>query len=114
MLDVVVPVYNEETDLEPSVRRLHEYLSTQFPYPFRITIADNASVDATPAIATRLAAQLPEVTSLRMPEKGRGRALRAAWTASDAVTSSDVRRWAGMVMTGRISVGAVELSDTGV
>jgi putative flippase GtrA len=84
VLDVVVPVYNEETDLEPSVRRLHHHLSTQFPYPFRITIADNASVDATPAIAASLAAQLPEVTSLRMPEKGRGRALRAAWTASDA------------------------------
>jgi len=84
VLDVVVPVYNEESDLEPSVRRLHAYLTAEFPYPFRITIADNASVDATPAIATRLAAQLPEVESLRMPEKGRGRALRAAWTASDA------------------------------
>ena len=84
VLDVVVPVYNEEADLEPSVRRLHAYLSAEFPYPFRITIADNASVDATPAIATGLAAQLPEVESLRMPEKGRGRALRAAWTASDA------------------------------
>jgi putative flippase GtrA len=84
VLDVVVPVYNEESDLEPSVRRLHAYLTAEFPYPFRITIADNASVDATPAIATRLAAQLPEVESLRMREKGRGRALRAAWTASDA------------------------------
>ena len=69
VLDVVVPVYNEESDLEPSVRRLHAYLTAEFPYPFRITIADNASVDATPAIATRLAAQLPEVESLRMPER---------------------------------------------
>jgi len=84
VLDVVVPVYNEETDLERSVRRLHAHLTTQFPYPFRITIADNASTDATPAIATRLADELAEVTSLQMPEKGRGRALRAAWTASDA------------------------------
>ena len=41
VLDVVVPVYNEETDLEPCVRRLHEHLRTSFPYPFRITIADN-------------------------------------------------------------------------
>ena len=47
MLDVVVPVYNEETDLEPCVRRLHAYLSAHFPYPFRITIADNASTDTT-------------------------------------------------------------------
>jgi len=84
VLDIVVPVYNEEVDLEPSVRRLHEHLSGQFPYPFRITIADNASTDATPRIAMRLAAELPDVTALRLPEKGRGRALRAAWSASDA------------------------------
>jgi putative flippase GtrA len=84
VLDIVVPVYNEEVDLERSVRRLHEHLSGQFPYPFRVTIADNASTDATPQIATRLAAELPDVTALRLAEKGRGRALREAWSASDA------------------------------
>lgn len=84
VLDVVVPVYNEETDLEPSVRRLHGHLTDHFPYPFRITVADNASTDSTPLIAARLAADLPAVTSLRMDQKGRGRALRAAWSASDA------------------------------
>jgi putative flippase GtrA len=84
VLDIVVPVHNEEVDLEPSVRRLHEHLRGQFPYPFRITIADNASTDATPRIAARLAAELPDVTALRLAEKGRGRALRAAWSASDA------------------------------
>jgi putative flippase GtrA len=85
VLDVVVPVYNEEADLETSVRRLHAHLVAQFPYTFRITIADNASTDATPAIAAGLAAELPGVTSFRMAEKGRGRALRAVWGASDAV-----------------------------
>jgi putative flippase GtrA len=84
VLDIVVPVYNEEVDLEPSVRRLHEHLSGQFPYAFRITIADNASTDATPLIAARLAAELPNVTALRLAEKGRGRALREAWSTSDA------------------------------
>ncbi|QYN34327.1 bifunctional glycosyltransferase family 2/GtrA family protein [Pseudonocardia sp. DSM 110487] len=84
VLDIVVPVHNEEVDLEPSVRRLHEHLSGQFPYAFRITIADNASTDATPLIAARLAAELPDVTALRLAEKGRGRALREAWSTSDA------------------------------
>jgi putative flippase GtrA len=84
VLDIVVPVHNEEVDLEPSVRRLHEHLSGQFPFPFRITIADNASTDATPRIAARLAAELPDVTALRLAGKGRGRALREAWSASDA------------------------------
>jgi hypothetical protein len=47
VLDVVVPAHNEEVDLELSVRWLHSYLTEQLPYPFRITIADNASTDAT-------------------------------------------------------------------
>jgi putative flippase GtrA len=84
VLDVVVPVFNEESDLEPSVRRLHAHLRETFPYPFRITIADNASTDSTPRIAARLADELPEAQWLRLGEKGRGRALRSAWSLSSA------------------------------
>ncbi|MFC6082871.1 glycosyltransferase [Sphaerisporangium aureirubrum] len=84
VLDVVVPVHNEEDDLEPCVRRLHEHLAHAFPYPFRITIADNASDDRTPRIAAALAAELREVRFLRLAAKGRGRALKHAWSASDA------------------------------
>jgi putative flippase GtrA len=84
VLDVVIPVYNEEDDLEPCVRRLHAHLSDTFPYPFRITVADNASTDLTSAVAKALAAELPEVASFRLEQKGRGRALRTVWTASDA------------------------------
>ncbi|MET8838161.1 bifunctional glycosyltransferase family 2/GtrA family protein [Micromonospora sp. NPDC004540] len=84
VLDVVVPVYNEEADLGPCVRRLHAHLTAHFPYPFRITVADNASVDGTLAVAEALAAELPEVGVLHLDAKGRGRALRAAWSASPA------------------------------
>lgn len=84
VLDVVVPVYNEEADLGPCVRRLHQHLSTHFPYPFRITVADNASVDGTLAVAEALAAELPYVEVRHLAAKGRGRALRVAWSASDA------------------------------
>lgn len=84
VLDVVVPVFDEEADLERSARLLHAHLTDRFPYPFRITVADNASTDATPLIAARLAAELPEVVALRLDAKGRGRALAAAWGASDA------------------------------
>ncbi|MEU7774465.1 glycosyltransferase [Micromonospora taraxaci] len=84
VLDVVIPVYNEETDLGPCVRRLHAHLTEHFPYPFRITIADNASVDDTPALADGLATELPGVDVLHLEAKGRGRALSAAWSASSA------------------------------
>ena len=47
-------------------------------------IVDNASTDATPLIAARLARELPGVDSLRLEAKGRGRALRTAWLRSDA------------------------------
>ncbi|MEU9827398.1 bifunctional glycosyltransferase family 2/GtrA family protein [Micromonospora chersina] len=84
VLDVVVPVHNEEADLAPCVRRLHAHLTAHFPYPFRITVADNASVDGTLAVAEALAAELPEVGVLHLDAKGRGRALRAAWSGSPA------------------------------
>ena len=83
-VDVVVPVHNEQDDLEPNVRRLHAYLETTFPLSARITIADNASTDDTAAIAARLAAELPGVRVVRLEAKGRGRALRAVWEESDA------------------------------
>ncbi|MFM9369076.1 glycosyltransferase [Streptomyces sp. Da 82-17] len=98
VLDVVVPVYNEEKDLDRCVRRLHDHLTRTFPYRaagrvdggdgprggFRITIADNASTDRTPQIAARLDAELPEVRAHRLEQKGRGRALRTVWAGSDA------------------------------
>jgi len=84
VLDVVVPVYNEQAALADSVQRLHRHLREQFPFSARITIADNASVDDTPRIAAELAADLIDVRVVRVPEKGRGRALHAVWSTSDA------------------------------
>jgi glycosyltransferase involved in cell wall biosynthesis len=81
---IVVPVYNEEGPLEQSIRRLHRFLTEAFPFAWRIVIADNASTDRTPAIARALAAELRGVDVLRLERKGRGRALRAAWSASQA------------------------------
>ncbi|MEU6978351.1 MULTISPECIES: bifunctional glycosyltransferase family 2/GtrA family protein [unclassified Streptomyces] len=84
VLDVVIPVFNEEKDLEPCVLRLHEHLSRTFPYDFRVTVADNASTDSTPDVARALAARLSGVRSVRLEQKGRGRALRTVWSASEA------------------------------
>ncbi|MCK9875607.1 bifunctional glycosyltransferase family 2/GtrA family protein [Frankia sp. Ag45/Mut15] len=84
VLDVVIPVYNEEDDLAPCVRRLHAHLRDGFPYPFQITVADNASTDNTLGIALALQEELPGVRAFHLDAKGRGRALRAAWSESSA------------------------------
>jgi putative flippase GtrA len=84
VVDIVVPVYNEERALESSITRLRAYADARLPFPVRITIADNASTDDTWEIAVRLEGEIPGVRALHLPRKGRGRALRAAWLASDA------------------------------
>jgi glycosyltransferase involved in cell wall biosynthesis len=92
-VDVVIPVYNEERVLRLSTLRLCRYFADRLSWlDLRVTIADNASTDNTPAIAMELSRDLPGVAYLRLEEKGRGRALRAAWSAStaDVVAYMDV------------------------
>jgi putative flippase GtrA len=84
VLDIVIPVYNEEQDLPGSVRRLHHFLATEVPYPSRITVADNASTDSTLAVAQALADELPDIDVIHLDAKGRGGALYTAWMSSDA------------------------------
>jgi glycosyltransferase involved in cell wall biosynthesis len=83
-VEIVIPVYNERLALEASIRRLHGFLAATFPFSWRIVIADNASSDDTLTIARRLSYELPGVEVIHLPAKGRGRALRAAWSASGA------------------------------
>jgi glycosyltransferase involved in cell wall biosynthesis len=91
-VDVVIPVYNEEHVLAQSVATLRQFLSEGFPHQWRILIADNASTDSTLAVAEELAEKHPDVASLHIPEKGRGRALKASWlgSAADIVSYMDV------------------------
>jgi putative flippase GtrA len=84
VLDIVIPVFDEERDLPGSVRRLHHFLATEVPYPARITVADNASTDGTLAVARQLARELPDVDVIHLDAKGRGGALQEAWMSSTA------------------------------
>ena len=83
VLDVVIPVYNEEAQLEASVGRVLEHLRAM-PWSFRVTIADNASTDQTALIARRLSHTDPEVSVVHLAEKGRGRALKRVWSLSES------------------------------
>lgn len=83
-VDVVIPVYNEEKDLPTSIETLHQFMTANMPYDWRIVIADNASIDRTLEIAKALSERYPRVTYIHLDQKGRGRALRKAWLESDA------------------------------
>lgn len=115
-VDVVIPVYNEERDLGPSVAKLREFLLSNCPYRWRIMVADNASKDRTLEIAKELSVRYPdEATFIHLDAKGRGRALKAAWQASDADVvsymdvdlSTDLRHFMPMIeplMEGRYHI----------
>ena len=81
-LEIVIPVYNEARQLASSVTALRTFLDTRFPLTTLVTVVDNASTDDTWTIASGLSASLPGVQALHLDRKGRGRALRAAWTSS--------------------------------
>jgi glycosyltransferase involved in cell wall biosynthesis len=84
VLDITIPVFNEERVLASAVRRLHAHVNGDFPYSTRITIADNASTDGTAAQALKLAVELPDIRLVRLNRKGKGRAVAASWMTSDA------------------------------
>jgi putative flippase GtrA len=84
VVDIVIPVHNEVAVLRSCVAALHGHLSDAFPFTWRITVADNASTDGTWELATEIAATTPGVRAIHLDAKGRGRALRTAWTDNDA------------------------------
>lgn len=84
-VELVVPCLNEAHVLEKSVETIRSFLGKGFPYPWKVVVADNGSKDGTADVARRLAAKYPnEVGLVALDVRGRGRALREAWTRSDA------------------------------
>ena len=79
-LNVCLPVYNEEKELEESVSMLYRFLSSQLgDFDWKITIIDNASIDKTYTLAKTLASRFTRVRALHLDQKGRGRAVKYAW-----------------------------------
>jgi len=117
-VDVVVPVYNEESDLPKSIPVLRDFLAGDaFPYQWRIVIADNASTDNTPAVGRMLEDSAGgQVAYVRIERKGRGFALKQTWLASsmDIVSYMDVDLSTGLnafpALIGAIAAGGYDIA----
>ena len=83
-VEIVVPVYNEAAQLTERITALRRFLDDSFPFRTLITVVDNASTDDTDKVARQLAATMRGVAAMHLPRKGRGYALRAAWSTSEA------------------------------
>ncbi len=84
LVDVTIPVLNEAHVLDRSVRTVRAFCAEHLPYRWRVVVVDNGSTDGTQDVARRLSEEFADVAFHHLRERGRGRALRHAWTRSPA------------------------------
>ena len=75
-INLLFPVLNERLRLENGIERSMAYLKENVTIPYQLTILDNGSEDETPEIGKALAAKYPEVSYVRVGERGVGVAFR--------------------------------------
>jgi glycosyltransferase involved in cell wall biosynthesis len=81
-LSIVVPAFNEEHRLPPTLDRLHAYLSTQ-PMRWEIVVVDDGSRDQTCAVVEAHMARMPNLRLVRQtPNRGKGAAVRLGMLAA--------------------------------
>ncbi len=116
LVNVTIPVLNEETQLAASVTRLRAFLAENWAGPTDIVIADNGSTDGTLGVARDLASAHPDVRVVHLEERGRGRALKKVWQESraqilsymDVDLSTDLRAFPSMLRA--LSSGSFDLA----
>ena len=75
-LSVVVPAYNEEDRIRPSLERLAAYYGEQ-PYPWDVTVVSDGSKDATNRIVEEFCTGNPKFRLIAYnPNRGKGYAVR--------------------------------------
>lgn len=81
-VSLVIPMYNEELNIEPAVAAAVESLS-KYADDWEIVIVDDASTDASPRIAARLAAGDPRIRIVTHPKNRKlGGTLRSGFAAA--------------------------------
>lgn len=86
LVDILLPVYNEEHVLEKSITTLRQFLqdNVKDDFDWIITVGDNASTDSTLEVANGLAERFEDVRVFHLGQKGRGRMVKYAWKKSEA------------------------------
>ncbi|MCP5105414.1 MAG: glycosyltransferase [bacterium] len=85
LVDILLPVYNEEHVLEKSIIALRKFLQDNVKdFDWIITIGDNASIDNTLKVGKELEERFDDVRIFHLDQKGRGRMVKYAWNKSEA------------------------------
>ena len=83
-LAVIVPAYNEEDRIGPTLERLNEYLASQ-EYTWKVVVVSDGSDDATVKIVTDFASLHPGFELIdSQPNRGKGYVVRKGMTEVEA------------------------------
>ena len=74
-LSVIVPAYNEERRIGPTLEKLVGYLTSR-PFEWEVLVVDNGSDDATATVVESWASEVPQVRLESLPTAGKGLAVR--------------------------------------
>lgn len=82
-INLLFPVLNERLRLQKGIETTIAYVREHVKIPCRLTILDNGSEDETPEIGKKLEEAYPEVTYVRVGERGVGVAFRKGIELND-------------------------------
>jgi glycosyltransferase involved in cell wall biosynthesis len=71
LVNITIPVYNEEKILPSSIASLHAFLGQHCRFDWEIVVANNASIDGTLEVAKRLSKEFSNVRVVHLDQKGR-------------------------------------------
>jgi glycosyltransferase involved in cell wall biosynthesis len=81
-LSIVIPAYNEELRIQPTLDRLHRFLSAH-PISWEIVVVDDGSKDGTVELVERLSVTIPNLRVIASkPNRGKGAAVRIGMLAA--------------------------------
>ncbi len=80
-LSIIIPALNEEQRLPPCLTKIDAFLQAQ-PYDAEVIVVENGSTDRTAEITRSFAEAHPYVQLITLPERGKGRALKAGMLAA--------------------------------
>jgi dolichyl-phosphate beta-glucosyltransferase len=76
-LSVVIPAYNEEQRLGPTLERVSSYLESTRPGDWELVIVDDGSRDRTPQLVEEARQKWPQIRLIRnSPNRGKGYSVR--------------------------------------
>lgn len=114
-VSVIIPAFNEELRLPPTLERLHAHLSAG-SMTYEILVVDDGSRDGTCRVVEEAAARLPNLALVRQrPNRGKGAAvrrgmlaargrIRVMWDADSSMPPEELPRLLAPIVGGRAEI----------